>query len=793
HLRHVLEHRLRTLTSVLGIASGVALVVATAALLTSATATATATIALLGGATSEITIPAERLDETLAVVADVDGVDAVARFVEVPIMVDDVQAWLVALDASADEVRTSEARALSATTGVRTGTALPETGSPLFTGPSGVPTSFGIGGRADAELADRYGGRIVAADLDTALRLRGHAGTETLLVYGRPDPDELASAVGQGDIRSTEARVAQARNTVGVMFTSLSVLGAMGLVVGAFLLFNTMNMSVLERRHEIASLRALGATRRSILTGVLAEAALLGAAGSALGIGLGTLLARSVIAAVPDAFTRTIGTPLRASVPPWLLATAWLLGIVAAAISAIAPARRALAVEPLEALRPDTPDPTEHRVRRRLWLTGVGLALTVIPRGELGIGAAMLGLLCLTAGTAPFINATTVGIARRLGPSGELAATALRRSPRRAWGTTTVVIIAVTTAVATTGQVVNLSDTTNRNLATVLQSDFWIGTSTGDTIAVTGLPSEWTSQLEAVPGVEAVAASTWIAAESGDHIVGIQGIYGNSAYPFSKLADDDALAEMAAGRGVIVIKQTALTFHLEVGDTIDIPGAIPALQLPVVAITNAVSPSSGGMMNISHDLLTRHYGTDSFARYEIQLTPGADPAEVRHDIEQITRSAGPQIQIYTGQQFLDQLSRSTDQVLALVALSLLVIVGCAAIALLNTLLASTLERTSEIATLRAIGATRRRIVTSIAAEALAIGVTGSLIGAAAGSIYHAKFVQTLQTLTAFDVDYAFSPITLVAAIAIGIVIATVGAITPCRRANHLDILDAPAR
>ena len=107
HLRHVLEHRLRTLTSVLGIASGVALVVATAALLTSATATATATIALLGGATSEITIPAERLDETLAVVADVDGVDAVARFVEVPIMVDDVQAWLVALDASADEVRTS--------------------------------------------------------------------------------------------------------------------------------------------------------------------------------------------------------------------------------------------------------------------------------------------------------------------------------------------------------------------------------------------------------------------------------------------------------------------------------------------------------------------------------------------------------------------------------------------------------------------------------------------------------------------------------------------------------------
>ena len=793
HLRRLRRNPVRAAVSIIGIASGVGLVVAMASLLTSSEASARAAVAVLGGASHEVTVPGPGLSRAEEAVAAIEGVEETRRLVEVPVIVDDVQAWLLALEAAPGYLDTAEARALAATTGLRSGSALPTSGSHRITGFTGVQTETAIEGPVEPILADRFGGRFVAADLDTALALRGPTGTETILVYGDVDTAELRAALGDGQVAATSDRVAQARNSLELIFVSLSVLGAMGLVVGGFLVFNTMNMAVLERRHELASLRALGSDRRSILVGVLAEATLLGAIGSALGLVLGAVMASSVIASVPDAYTRAIGTPLQTSVPASLLVTAWIIGVATAAVSSIGPARRALRVEPLDALRPDAADLDGQEITGRVWLIAVGVALTVAPIGQLSAATAMAGLLCVAIGAAPFITKATVAVASAMGASGELAATSLRRAPRRVWGTTTAVLVAVAIAVATAGMADNIITTTNENLTTTLESDYWIGTTTGDTIALTGLPASWTAELDRTPGVSSVAASSWIPVESGEHLVGIQGVYGDSAYPFSRLADDEARQTMSAGDGAIVLKQTALTFDLAVGDLIELPGATPPLELPVVAITEAISPTSGGMINISHERLAAHYGVETFARYEVVLEPGADPDAVRAELDRITGPAGPSIQTYRGSEFLSQLQQSTDQMGSLITAVMVVIVVCAAIAVLNTLLASTLERTSEIAALRAIGATKRRIVTSIAAESLAIAVTGAVLGAVAGSVNHAIVVRTYWESTPFDVDYAFRPSLVGTAIVLGVVIATAGAVLPCRRSVRLNILEALAR
>ncbi len=781
------------MVSIVGIAAGVALVVAMASLLTSSEASARAATAVLGGATHEVTVPTGDLDRAERAVSGLDGVDHTRRYVEVPVMVDQTQAWLLALQNVDGELATTEARALAATTDVRAGSTFDPSGPRRIIGSTGVPTEAQFAGPVDDALADRFGGRFIAADLQTALALRGTTGTDTFLVYGDASTVDLTAAVGDGIVTETDLRVVQARNSLELVFVSLSVLGAMGLVVGGFLVFNTMNMAVLERRHELASLRALGSDRRSILFGVLAEAALLGAIGSAVGLALGALLARSVIASVPDAYARAIGTPLLTSVPPTLLLVAWVVGVATAALATIGPARRALRVQPLEALRPDAADLDEQQVVGRPWLVVVGLALTFAPVGRFSPVTAMVGLLCTAAGAAPLITRTTNALAKTMGASGELAVTSLRRAPRRVWGTTTAVVVAVAIAVATAGMTDNLITTTNENLETALESDFWIGTTTGDTIALSGLPPSWTSELERTPGVASVAASSWLPVESGEHLVGIQGVYGDSAYPFSRLADDEARRLMAAGEGAVVLKQTAITFDLEVGDTIELPGATPPIAVPVVAVTDAISPTSGGMINISHELLATHYGVDTFARYEVALDPGADPAAVRSELDRITAPAGPAIETYRGSEFLDQLQQSTEQMESLITSVILVIVVCAAIAVLNTLLASTLERTGEIAALRAIGATKRRIATSVAAESLAIAVTGAGLGALAGAVNHAIVVRTYWDTTPFDVDYAFSPPIVGGALVLGVVIAAAGAILPCRRAVRLDILDALAR
>ncbi len=798
HLRRMRRNRLRTAAAVLGIAAGVALVTAMGSLVTSSAATARSTVSLLGGARYEVVVAATDSERAAAALRARPGVLAVGRYVEVPVLVDGTLGWLVATEDGGRPLATGEARALAAATGVRTGSSLPGAGVHTLTTASGDAVAVTVDGRADHHLAGRFGGLIVTADLATAQRLRGDGAPVTLLVHGDPDPADLAAAVGPAQIHRADDRVVQARNTMQLMFSSLAVLGAMGLVVGSFLVFNTMNMAVLDQRPEIASLRALGSDRRSIWRGVLAESAVVGGAGSLLGVALGTLAARGAVASVPDAFARTIGSPLRVAVTPTLLVATWMLGVATALAASVAPARRALRVEPIEALRPDTSPIGDGPVSVHpgpltagtLLVAVAGVAPASLLPPAAAMGAAFLGLLALIHGGGPLIVGVAGAIARRLGPPGELAASSLARAPRRVWATTASVTVAIAIVVTTNGLAANLRTTLRGDLDTARLSDLWIGSTTGDTIAVTGLPPSWTGELGAITGVRAVAGSTWVRARSGRHIVGVQGVLGDSGYPFSRLADDEARALMAAGTGAIVLRQYATTFNRRVGDLIDLPDAQPPLRLPIVAISDAVSPASGGMISISHDLLAAHYGVSAIARYEVQLEPDAEAGAVRADVERLVAGAGFPVHVASGQEFVDELGASADQVLGLVAMVLLVVIVCAGVAVLNTLLASVLERTGELAVLRAVGATRRQLVRAVACEAVAIGLTGGLLGSTAGSALHVVVVRRVRDLTNLHLDYRFSPATAAVAVGAGIAIAVVGGVVPARRVAKLDLLES---
>ncbi len=818
HLRRMGRHRLRTGLSVLGIAAGVALVVAMTSFVTSTTATTQATVALLGGARYEVTIPTSATGDAIEAIAALDGVTGIRRHLETPVLADGTQGLLVALEHPADiavadaGLATPEAEALASVDGLRTGTGLPADGQLTLVGFGANPVVATVAGPLDPLIGDRYGGTILAADFATATQLRGPTATDTLLIYGdvAGGVDSVAAVAGEAaDVEPVDRRAERARNSLATFFSSAVMTAAMALIVGGFLVFNTMSMTVLDHRFELASLRALGSTRRSILVGVLADATLLGAAGSMLGLVAGLALARRAVASLPDAFTQAIGTPLEVSVPFSVLAAAFILGVGTAVVASIAPARQAIDINPIEALRPVSAAPTKRgRLgnrrggdRARPIILGTGIALTGVaaltPPGAIAtgvpMGSAMVGLVCLTIGAAPMITRATIAIANRLGPSGALAATALRRNPGRVWGTTTAVIMPVAAAVALAGATLDLRTSSNESQATVADAAFFLGTTSPDTIALVQLPMEWRTAFEAIPGVHAAAAHTWLPAEQGDHIIGVNGVHGDSSYGFTRLAGQEARRQMAAGEGTIIVRQTAEAFDLSVGDIMEIPGATPPLRLPVVAISNAIVPSGGGMASISHDLLRTHYAVDGFTVYEIQLDPGADPGTVRPELERITNDYGIPVQIFTGQEALALLQKAADDMIGLIAMVLLIIVLCAAIAVANTLMASVLDRTSELAALRAIGADRDRIVTSVAVEGLAIGLTGAGLGAIAGAGYHLIMVRTIAASSAWTIDYTFRPAVLVAAVATGVAIAVLGATVPGRRAARLDLLAALAR
>lgn len=806
HLRRIREHVARSALSVVGIASGVALVVAMAALLTSTTATAKSVVDLLGGARYELVAPGGVDSSAIDDLTATPGVTGVRRFVETPVLINGEAGWLLAIDReatgpdpSASSLDTPEARALAAADGVQVGSEISSSQPLRITGITGETRDVTPVGSADGAIEDRYGGSFIVAPMEVALELRGLPAPDSLLVYGDPDLDDLRGAVeSDGSVRPTSERVKQAERTIQILFSSLSILGSMGLIVGGFLLFNTMNMAVLDRRYEIALLRALGSNRRSIRRGLLMEAALLGAVGSALGVVVGVGMASGVVAMVPDGITRAIGTPLDVSVPAVLLFAVWVLGVLTALIGAMSPARRALRVDPLEALRPEV-GPTDERASKVRWLPLVAGAVLVavaafasedvLPAG-VAFGLVIPALLALVYGGAPALTAAAAAVAQRLGTSGQLAAISLERSPRRVWATTATVVVSIAICVTAVGLSSNLRSTGASDVEVGHNSDFWIGTVTGDNIALTGLPLSWLDEIRDIPGVEDVAATRWIPTADGSDLVGVLSVFGDSSYAWVRLADDTAREALRAGEGAIVVKQYAMTFDVDIGDSIQLPGASPPLSLPVLDVTYGISPISGGIIAISSELAAEHYGLDTFTMYEAQLAPGADANAVQRRLEEIAGTADFPVHVYTSDEFVDATARSADQILALIAMVVVVIIACAGVAVLNTLLASVLERRRDVAVLRAVGAARRQIVRGVVCEAVAIGVAGGVLGTIAGSLFQWIAVERMGAITAFHVTYAFSLVTIILAVLAATGIILLGSSIPARRVSRLNLLEA---
>ena len=149
---------------------------------------------------------------------------------------------------------------------------------------------------------------------------------------------------GQPDnffMETSESALAFMDKLKKVMTMAGTAFPAIGLIVGGLVIMNIMLVAVAERTREIGIRKSLGARRRDIMRQFLVEAATLSTLGAVIGIILGILLAKVV----------EWKTPLPAAVAPWSIVMATLLGMVVGIISGVYPAKRAAALDPIEALR----------------------------------------------------------------------------------------------------------------------------------------------------------------------------------------------------------------------------------------------------------------------------------------------------------------------------------------------------------------------------------------------------------------------------------------------------------
>ena len=374
NVRELRTHWGRALASVLVVAVSAALLVAVLGVSGSITGSIDRLATSIGGdADLEVSgITGDGVDEgMLATVAATGGVRAAVPLIRARVTADGRPALLIGLGQNAAELHSDLQTAISDQL---------DRGSPVTSAPDGVIVGAGLGvakgqrfqiagsapvtavavvdGPAARRLNDAH---FVIAPLALAQRLSGRAGRlDSILVFvtsGR-DPGAVRSAVttalqGKAVVATPSFRAAQASSSFAILQAMTLLAASVSLVVAAFLSYNAMSIAIAQRRPLISTMRALGGRRRTIMSDMLFEAALVGFLGGVVGSAFGVLIGYLAIGKLPSTMVQTLDARLEYVLPLWVVPLTVVACVLASTSASALAARQIHAVAPIEALAPN--------------------------------------------------------------------------------------------------------------------------------------------------------------------------------------------------------------------------------------------------------------------------------------------------------------------------------------------------------------------------------------------------------------------------------------------------------
>ncbi len=625
----------------------------------------------------------------------------------------------------------------------------------------------------------------------------------------------LRGRLGNGvEITTPEARSKDIDKQLQGFDVILIFFAGMALFVGGFLIFNAFNMTVLQRMREIGMLRTLGATRSLITRSVLREALILGVAGSILGLGLGVLLAKGLVALLKGLDFPVGGLEVK----PGAAAAALAVGLVTTVAGVLAPARRAGRIAPIRAILGagqvrDRPRPRRAALGAVLIAAGgIGayrLAAAASP-GAGTVAGGLIGIVALFFGIAliapfaitPMVRVMSWPLRHVFGVEGRLAADSASSSPKRTAATSTALTIGLALVVAfgTLGSsfLGTISDEFDHDFArdlTIQPRGFAPGQGPQQTIAP-GLRDK----LARIPEAKVVARERIHFAPDLPRPPGSRHKIGGLIFGFDpsqyKQVDqtdikgasrDRAFRDIVRGE-VTVGEAYADNEHLKVGDPIVLRGPSGRDRTRVAGIVKTVV-FGGNTVGMSTRTMRRVYGIDADSQLAIAATSAAARPALERKVHAIVDRAHPNLQVLSKEQLKADIERQVNQQFGFFNAILGVAVIVSLFGIINTLTMSVIERTREIGVLRALGSTRWQVRRSIVDESLLIALIGTALGIAVGA---ALGWVMLKGIAASVPGAGYRPpvATIVSVAFVGVVLGLLASILPARRAARLDVIDA---
>jgi putative ABC transport system permease protein len=647
-------------------------------------------------------------------------------------------------------------------------------------------------------------GRAVVTRLPVAQSLFGADGLTRVdleLTEG-VDPEAITEAlqrtlVAEPYVISSPSDLAAAMEaSTGDFAATTALIAAIALFAGAFLIFNTLSMTVVERVRELGLLRAAGATRNQITSYILVQASVIGVVGAALGIVAGGALAGGIAAWMGTVGSVAIGSPV---VRPTDALTALAIGLGVTLAAAIEPARRAGRVAPVEALRARLDLPAARRARLR-WLVAVFatvgiLGLLIWPRaaGEAALLRSLVvyGVLLAVALLVPLV---LPGLARVAGTPfivvSRLEERLARASVLRDRGRAALTVGALTVGLA---MVVALGGVGQHARAA---AGAWIADVVpGDLIVTSIFPRRLDEGLDetlgSLAGVRSVSPiATFDLAVDGRRVDGV-------AMNGAQLADDGrlqlvdgdrvaALAALDAGGSVIVPSGVAARDGIGLGSRLTVAAVDgSAMSLRVAGIASRTLPGPSGESLLvgwaDADRLGIE-GADAFAVRFVDEASAVDRAALADAARTLALDPVPLDRIRGA------IGEALDRVFGLFDALSLVAVVVASLGIVNTLTMNVLERVREIGVLRAAGMTRRQVWRSVVVEAGITGLVGAICGVASGLAVGSLMIALSGGR--WDPAGAVPWLAVGAAFVLGVVLAMLAAAYPARLASGISIVRA---
>jgi putative ABC transport system permease protein len=590
---------------------------------------------------------------------------------------------------------------------------------------------------------------------------------------------------------------------------NLAALSYIAMLVGMYLIYNTVAISVVQRRPDIGTLRALGATRGSIFRAFLAEGALFGAAGSALGLVLGGLLAQLSVGAVARTVdTMYVGTHADHVIyDPLVLLKAFSVGFILATVSALLPAREAAATAPALTMRSSGFEGRVARPGAGLAFAGlaclaVAYALTFLPAiDRIPVFGYAAGLLIIIGGSLliPIAIVALTSVARRLAarlsPPARLAAVNLGASLRRTSVAVASLMVAIAMMVSVAILIGSFRTTVVAWADETLRADLFVRPlGLQDASYDARFSPEIAARVRGVPGVAAVDTFRAISIPFRGSLTTLGAADFHTIAERNKLrflghVDTRELARTIPGTlGVAISEPFATRFGVKPGDDIPIETPSGPVKLHALAIYNDYS-SDAGVAIMDRGTFARLFHDESVNSLAIYAAPGADLAELRSNVIRAVLPA--RIDVQTTRELRALVISIFNRTFAITYALYIISIAIAVLGVVSTLFALVLERKREIGLMRYLGLSLGDVRRMVFYEAGYIGLLGGASGVAVGILLALLLIYTINRqafgwLIELHMPYDF----LVEALVLVVVAAVLAGIYPAQVAARIRTTEA---